>query len=194
MAGGGPLAVREYGPDDVARMKADALALRNRMFAPIPTPPPRHPAPKLVEVKPFVVPGKLSDIIDIPPPNRELTTEAYLKAMKGLRANHHKMRSLVRIVTVVTGVPIEMLLGEGRGYTATKARHIGFYLGHVAGYSHPNVVTYFGRTDHTTSMAGVRRVQRVIKDLSIKVVSDPVVMAQKLWDAEWPRGGEVGRK
>lgn len=192
MTGGGPLPVREF--KTIAEMQAHVAAVRERLMPSVPVrlvviPPPRRPKVK------FKSPG----VPTVPKPEQmEASDEAEIaKRVAEARAADavkRTSRSLLNIVSEVTRFPPSALTGISRLSPVVKARHISAYLlkKHTK-QSLPQIGRVLGGRDHTTILSACRRVAKVMTLRDIPDMSDPADMAQRLWEAEWPTTGKVGR-
>ncbi|GJD41345.1 helix-turn-helix domain-containing protein [Methylobacterium bullatum] len=190
MAGGGPLPVREYGPGDVAEMKARAAALRAKMFAPIPTPPPRHPAPKLVDPPVFVPPVVVVEEAEVVAPATEEAPASDGEPEYFFPAA--LMVSDVReMVSRITGISVIHMCGARHSAHIVKARHIAFYIAReFTGQSYPKIGRRFGGRDHTTIMYGCSRVAHVLDLAGVQHHDDAQSLITTLWSLDWPRGSK----
>ena len=185
MATGAPLPVREY--TSVDEMRRHAAEVRARMFAPRPQPVViQVPAEEPVEVaeepaapKSWAQP-KVQQVCFVAP-------EAVVP--KGYQnSTFHPVRRMMSMVSFITDVLQIEIRSQRRTAKVTKARQILFYLCKVYTlHSYPEIGRRVGGKDHTTVMYAVRRVQDAIDVCNIEFSDDPIVMASRLWAAEWPK-------
>jgi hypothetical protein len=99
-----------------------------------------------------------------------------------------RMRWLTVLVSEKTGVSVLEIASHRRKPAQVKARQIVFWLAkNFTTLSLPRIAHRVGRRDHTTALYGVRKVQAVIERLNIEMADCPVVMAERLWAADWPK-------
>ncbi|MGE8129042.1 helix-turn-helix domain-containing protein [Methylobacterium sp. NPDC080182] len=180
MSGGGPLPVREYQSAD--QLRRDAAALRARMFAPRPAPPPVSKPRFEPQVKRegFIPPKPAvpQDFNDLP---------AGRAARRSVKKNaSHPMVRLMSRVARATGITVTDIRSDRRQANVVKARQILFYVARtLTTYSLPEIGRRSGGKDHTTVLHGVRRVQAVVDRLDIELPKSRVAMAKVLWAADW---------
>jgi len=169
----GPLPVRDFAAsaNPAADMRAHYLASRARLEGRRHTP------------APVGLPG-LGDVPPIPPPDYVITRDAYARVAAERRDEERIHRPLLRVVSVVTGVSIDEILGQSRKVLPTKARMIAYHLVQRETDSLKDTGRRLKR-DHSTIVHGLARVERVISGLSIEVCDDPVELCGRLWAADW---------
>lgn len=169
----GPLPVRDFAAsaNPMADMRAHYIASRARLEG-------RKPKPS-----PVIVDGR-RDISTIPPPNYVMTRDAYARIASERRNDERVHRPLLRAVSVVCGVSIDDILGQGRTPLHMKARMIAYHLVNREVDSFKETGRRL-RRDHSTIVHGLARVERVIAGLSIEVCDDPVELCTRLWAADW---------
>jgi len=178
-----PLPVREYASE--AEMRARYAALHRATFA--------H---RDVEAKAPAFqdrPAIARDFGPIPPPDIEVTREAYRQAQEamaeGRRAHLADRKSLtdcLRITCAVTGFSADDIKGSRRFTDVVKARQIAMFLmARLGKRSAPETGRFLGGRDHTTVLHGVRRVDAILRAHRITDLSDPLKIAQRLWEADW---------
>lgn len=187
MAGGAPIPVREY--TSVAEMQRHAAEVRARLFAP-------RPRSVAVPVQTYVqVPVEVSE--------EPATAKAWAKPKvqqisfvapetigpKGYyNPSLHPIRRMLSMVSFVTGVLQIEMRSERRSAPVSKARQILFYICKAYTiHSLPEIGRRVGDKDHTSVLHGVRRVQDAMEFCDIEFSDDPMVMASRLWAAEWPK-------
>jgi hypothetical protein len=86
---------------------------------------------------------------------------------KGSKKIHAYNFNVVRIIGLVAenyGLSVESLLGRGRKRDIAVPRHVAMYLVRkIEGVSYPGIGHQFGGRDHTTIIAGIRDVDRLIE-------------------------------
>lgn len=187
MTSGAPLPVREYA--SVAEMQRHAAEVRARLFAP-------RPLRVAVAVEsPAEMPAQVSE----EPPATKAWAEPKVQQISfiapepvGPKGYHnpslHPIRRMLSMVSFVTGVLQIEMRSERRSAPVSKARQILFYIcKSYTLHSLPEIGRRIGDKDHTSVLHGVRRVQDAIKFCNIQFSDDPMVMASRLWAAEWPK-------
>lgn len=187
MTNGAPLPVREY--TSVAEMQRHAAEVRARLFAPRPRtvavavqPPPEVPAEVPEEpaaAKAWSQP-QVQQISFLAP--QPVGPKGYYNP------SLHPIRRMLSMVSFVTGVLQIEMRSERRSAPVSKARQILFYIcKSYTLHSLPEIGRRIGDKDHTSVLHGVRRVQDAIEFCDIEFSDDPMVMASRLWAAEWPK-------
>lgn len=154
------IAVREYTPETVDQMLADARARRARLYRPGPDPVRQVQAD---EPKPIVVkPDYVRDWLQLAIP--ESTKPAA-----------HRM--ILRLVADAFGVTYLDLIGQTRVAKVVLPRQVAFYImRHHTTMSFPMIGKFVGDRDHTTVLHGVAKVeQRLIHDEQLRQVIDTIV-------------------
>jgi hypothetical protein len=86
---------------------------------------------------------------------------------KGSKKVHAYNFNVVRIIGLVAenyGLSVESILGRGRKRDIAVPRHVAMYLVRkIEGVSYPGIGHQFGGRDHTTIIAGIRDVDRLIE-------------------------------
>lgn len=198
--GGAPLPVREYTSADIAEMRRHAREVKARLYAgrfPDPPQPRRQPdlsafAAELSRCE-LVKPGSAKPVerpIDTFV-ERALATYSLIDLSIAPQCREkgatHRGDECVAIIAGVSEFSLHALRSERRFTSLAKARQIGFWL--LISYakkSLPEAGRYFGDRDHTTALHGVRQVRGAIRDLGLTVSADPMEMAERLWNADWP--------
>lgn len=168
----GPLPVRDFAgsANPAADMRAHYIASRARLEG-------RQP-------KPLLGLPEQRDISTVPPPNYVITRDAYARIAAERRNDERVHRPLLRIVSVVSGVAIDDILGARMKANFVKARMIAYLLVQRATGNLSETSRRLNR-DHSTVTHGLARVERLISGLSIEVCDDPVELCARLWAADW---------
>jgi chromosomal replication initiator protein len=99
-------------------------------------------------------PPKLPDL-----PDQSAAAETIRDVLIRKDFPYPSMKTLLQIVSVVTGIPTFRILSEGRSYPITRARHILMFVARdVTGRSLPAIGRAIGGLDHSTVLHGVRKV------------------------------------
>lgn len=124
----------------------------------------------------------------LPGLGKSVTSDAYLAAMRDLAPGDHSVRSVVRVVAVVTGYTVSELLSQQRALPLVRARHIAAFIAMRLGVG---TLSFIGRQmggrDHTTMISAQRRVAAVVKAHGLDWTDDVVEMARCLWGLDWTR-------
>lgn len=179
MAGGAPLPVREYANGDemmtrYAEIRRRTYDIKEAVQAPTPSPPP--PVPR------------------IPPPDLKLTRSVFEAGRAKALAGRKPLNDLLRITCAATGVTAREITGITRTGQRVKARQIAMYLMvRMGNRSLPEVGRALGGRDHSTVHHGCKKLDAFIPRLGLSNCTDPVRVAEKLWDTDWSLFREAAR-
>lgn len=96
------------------------------------------------------------------------------------------LRLLLRVCEHATGIPATAIQSQRRNSPVVKARQIYMWLcKRFTSRSFPQIGALVGGRDHTTVMHGYRKAEAAIAALGIEVCDDSLVMAERLWLADW---------
>jgi hypothetical protein len=118
-----------------------------------------------------------------------------LAAAPGFRSAN--LQPLRDAVVDVTGIPMALILGEGRAAAVVRARYIYVYLlRHFAGYSLPQIGREVGGRDHTTALYGLGRAERAVADGHVETPDEntPEAWVAALAAATWPPSPHAERR
>jgi hypothetical protein len=86
------------------------------------------------------------------------------KGSKKIHAYNFNVVRIIGLVAEIYGISVESLLGRGRKRDVAIPRHVAMYLVRkIEGVSYPCIGHQFGGRDHTTIIAGIRDVDRLIE-------------------------------
>jgi len=93
----------------------------------------------------------------------------------------------VRLVSEITGYSKAQLSGPIRKKNLARARMIAYWLlVRYAGKSTPRAGEFLGGRDHSTVIAGVNRIERVLAAVEGPIPETAEGVAQLLWVVSWP--------
>lgn len=157
------IAVREYTPDTVDQMLADARARRARLYAP--GPDPVRDVPKLV--KPEPEPETI---------NRDYVRDwMQLASPESVKPASHRL--IMRMVAEAFGVTYLDIIGQTRVAKVVLPRQVAFYImRHHTAMSFPMIGKFVGNRDHTTVLHGAAKVADLLThDKQLRQVVDTIV-------------------
>lgn len=181
MAGGGPLPVREYANGN--EMLTRYAEIRRRTFD-----------CKPVSAEPPAFVPQVRKVSEIPAPNIKLTRAAFEAGRAVALAGKKPLIDMLRITCAATGVTAHEIKSESRSAPRVKARQIAMYLMHRMGRrSLTEVGMHLGGKDHSTVLHGCRKIDEIIPRIGMSNSTDPVRVAEKLWDTDWSLFRETAR-
>lgn len=137
---------------DAAEVLARAKAARARL---------RGEPPRPVVVERVMAPPPPPTIVAPPPPPVPELPAASIQEFPAFTARRIPIRVIVDAICERFNLTYEELTSERRHLRLTQARGVGYYIAkELTTLSYPAIARAFGRTDHSTVLVGISRVEK----------------------------------
>lgn len=123
----------------------------------------------------------------VAPNPKKLADADFMRTASCLLRGDLTFKSLLRVVSIVSGIPTAVILGPRGRPEVCKARQILFWLcRHYTELSYTQIGRLAGGRHHTSVMHGFGKVQVVRSRKRINARANAVAWAWAFWLAMWP--------